>query len=87
LQFFNLKVFIQNFKLTMYQGAMAQAGRAIAPQLVMVDTDLRRSLRIKAFNIDFKAPGCGKGNCLDCELDPLSNSTRVIKNLGRNFIK
>jgi hypothetical protein len=24
----------------MYQGAMAQAGRVIAPQLVMVDTDL-----------------------------------------------
>jgi hypothetical protein len=56
-------------------------------QLVLVDTDLRRSLRIKAFNTSFKASGCGKGDCLGCELDPPSISTRVIKNLGDKFCK
>jgi hypothetical protein len=53
----------------------------------MVDTDLRRSLRIKAFNTGFKASGCDKGNWLGCELDPPSISTRVIKNLGDKFCK
>jgi hypothetical protein len=56
-------------------------------QLVLVDSDIRRSLRIKAFNIVYKASGCGKRNCVGCELDPPSISTKVIKNLGEIFCK
>jgi hypothetical protein len=56
-------------------------------QLTLVDTDLRRRLRIKAYNTGFKSSGCGKGNCLGCELDPPSISTSVIKNLGAKFYK
>jgi hypothetical protein len=38
-------------------------------QLMLVDTDLRRSSRLKASNASFKAVGCGK-HCLGCDLDP-----------------
>jgi hypothetical protein len=53
----------------------------------LVDSDLRRSLRIKTFNTSYKASGCGKRNCLGCELDPPSISTRVIKNLEEKLCK
>jgi hypothetical protein len=56
-------------------------------QLVLVDSDIRRSLRIKAFNIVYKAFGYGKRNSIGCELDPPSISTKVIKNLGEIFCK
>jgi hypothetical protein len=52
-----------------------------------VDSDLRRSLRIKSFNTNFKAKGCGRNNCFGCELDPPSLSAKVIKNLGEKFYK
>jgi hypothetical protein len=52
---------------------------------VLVDSNLRRSLRIKAYNTWFKAVGCGKKNCLGCELDPPPLSSKVIKNLGASF--
>jgi hypothetical protein len=44
-------------------------------QLVLVDTELRRSLRIKPFNTGFKSSGCGRKNCLGYELEPPSLST------------
>jgi hypothetical protein len=56
-------------------------------QLTLVDTDLRRSLRIKSYNSGFKPSGCGKKNYLGCDRDPPSLSTRVIRNLGENFFK
>jgi hypothetical protein len=39
-------------------------------QLVLVNTDLRRSLRLKAHNSGFKPSGRGKNQCLGCDLDP-----------------
>jgi hypothetical protein len=56
-------------------------------QITLVDSELRRSLRIKAYNPGFKPSGCGKKNCLGCDMDPPSLSTRVIRNLGANFYK
>jgi hypothetical protein len=62
-------------------------GKRKQRQLILVDSDLRRSLRIKAFNTGYKATGCGKRNWLGCDLDPPSISTKVIKNLGEIFCK
>jgi hypothetical protein len=56
-------------------------------QITLVDTDLRRSLIIKAYNSGFKPSGCGKKNYLGCDMDPPSLSTKVIRNLGGNFCK
>jgi hypothetical protein len=56
-------------------------------QINLIDTELRRSLRIKAHNTSFKASGCGKKNCLGCDMDPPHLSSRVIRNLGSNFYK
>jgi hypothetical protein len=55
--------------------------------LVLANSGLRRSLRIKAANTGFKAAGCGKKSCLGCELDPPSLSNKIIKNLGEEFCK
>jgi hypothetical protein len=52
----------------------------------MVDTDLRRSLRIKAFNTGFKASGCGKGNWLGCELDPPIHLYKGYQKLGGEIL-
>jgi hypothetical protein len=52
-----------------------------------VATELRTSLRIKAFNTGFKSAGCGKNNYFGCELDPPTLSTKVIKNLAEKFYK
>jgi hypothetical protein len=56
-------------------------------QITLVDSELRRSLQIKAHNTGFKASGCGKKNCLGCDMDPPHLSSRVIRNLGSNFCK
>jgi hypothetical protein len=53
----------------------------------MVDTELRRSLRLKSQNTGFKPAGCGRKNCLGCDMDPPSLSTKVIRNLGEHFCK
>jgi hypothetical protein len=56
-------------------------------QMVLVDSDLRRSLRIKAYNIGFKCTGCGRTSCFGCELDPPPMFSKVIRNLGERFCK
>jgi hypothetical protein len=56
-------------------------------KMVLVDHDLRRSLRIKAYSTGFKSSGCGRNNCLGCELDPPTLSSKIIKNLGEFFCK
>jgi hypothetical protein len=56
-------------------------------QIHLVDTDLRRSLRIKAYNTGFKPAGRGRKNYLGCDQDPPSLSTKVIRNLGESFCK
>jgi hypothetical protein len=55
-------------------------------QVVVVDTELRRSMRLKSQNMGFKLAGCGRKNCLGCDLDPPSLSTKVIRNLGKKFV-
>jgi hypothetical protein len=55
--------------------------------MVLVDSDLRQSLRIKAYNNGFKASACGRTSYLGCELDPPPLSSKVIKNLGERFCK
>jgi hypothetical protein len=54
-------------------------------QLILVDTDLRRSLRLKAHSSGFKPSRCGKKQWLGCDLDPPSLPMKVIKNLGEQF--
>jgi hypothetical protein len=39
-------------------------------QIALVDSDLRRSMRIKAQNTGFKPAGCGRKSCLGSGLDP-----------------
>jgi hypothetical protein len=52
----------------------------------MVDTYLRRNLRLKVHNSGFKPSGCGKKHCLGCDLNP-PLFLKVIKNLGEQFCK
>jgi hypothetical protein len=56
-------------------------------QLVLIDSELRRSLRIKAYNTGFKSSRCGRKNCMGCELDPPTLSSKIIKNLGEKICK
>jgi hypothetical protein len=53
----------------------------------LVDTELRRSLRIKAYNIGSKPVRCGRKNCLGYDLDPPPLSSKVIRKLGEKFCK
>jgi hypothetical protein len=52
---------------------------------VLVDSEVRRSMRIKTINSSFVLNGCGKKRCLGCDLDPPTLSVKVVKNLGEKF--
>jgi hypothetical protein len=57
-------------------------------QVSLVDTELRRSLRLKKINPMFKNEGCLKKNCLMCAHDSsslLAMSVKVIRNLATQF--
>jgi len=49
---------------------------------VLVDSDVRRSTRLKIRNKGFKQTSCGKANCLGCTSKPPIIPTSVIRNLG-----
>jgi hypothetical protein len=59
-------------------------------QLALVDSDLRRSKRLKDSRVGFKHGSCPKRNCLMCQHKfdgPPTLSTKVIWNLGSKFCK
>lgn len=51
----------------------------------LVDTQVRRSERVKKGNKGFKTPGCPKINCTACSPTPPSLSSKTIRNLGTQF--
>ncbi|RLN24349.1 hypothetical protein C2845_PM07G17160 [Panicum miliaceum] len=55
--------------------------------LVIVETDVRRSLRVKKAKKGFKTSACADKNCLACDSDPPVLSPSIIKNLGVTFCK
>jgi len=48
---------------------------------VLVDSDVRRSTRLKIRNKGFKQTSCGKANCLCCTSRPPIIPTSIIRNL------
>ncbi|CAN6342947.1 unnamed protein product [Urochloa humidicola] len=67
------------------QALLDQAGAAKAQ--VMVDSDVRRSIRKKNQLKGFKGHTCMNKNCLGCSKEPPILSPIVIKNLGTTFCK
>jgi hypothetical protein len=59
-------------------------------QLALVDSDLRRSKRLKDSRAGFKHGSCPKRNCLMCQHmfdGPPTLSSKVIQSLGSKFCK
>ncbi|RLN25206.1 hypothetical protein C2845_PM07G08220 [Panicum miliaceum] len=54
---------------------------------IIVDSSVRRSLRVKKAQNGFKASPCTGKNCLACDSDPPAISPSIIKNLGVVFCK
>ncbi|RLN04297.1 hypothetical protein C2845_PM13G19540 [Panicum miliaceum] len=54
---------------------------------IIVDSSVRRSLRVKNLKKGFKASPCTGKNCLACDKAPPTISPSIIKNLGVDFCK
>jgi hypothetical protein len=57
-------------------------------RLTLVDSDIRRSKRLKDSKAGFRHGSCPKRNCLMCQHKfdgPPTLSTKVIRNLGSKF--
>lgn len=54
-------------------------------QVPVVDTDCRRSDRVKELNKGFRRSSCPHRNCLVCEDAPPTLSLKIIKDLGASF--
>ncbi|RLM70036.1 hypothetical protein C2845_PM17G06160 [Panicum miliaceum] len=55
--------------------------------VVIVDTDVRLSLRVKKSKQGFKTSTCVDKNCLACDSAPPALSPSLIKNMGVDFCK
>lgn len=51
----------------------------------VVDTQVRRSDRVRQGSSGFKSPGCPKSNCISCNPKPPTLSAKTIRNLGVQF--
>lgn len=51
-------------------------------QAYLVETELRRSNRLKIRNMDSKTSSCGKVSCLGCSNKPPTITSSMIRNLG-----
>lgn len=59
-----------------------RASRRLTP---IVDSQVRRSERVKQINNGFKAPGCVSKKCFCCNQSPPTLSPKVIRNLAVQF--
>jgi hypothetical protein len=50
-----------------------------------VDTEVRRSERLKEINKGFKSSSCPSKNCLCCKTAPPTLSSKVIRSLGKDL--
>ncbi|CAN6304298.1 unnamed protein product [Urochloa humidicola] len=64
----------------------ANKGKRIVQDIV-VDTDVRRSTRVRKMKKGFRTNECLDKFCLGCEVSPPNISPSVIKNLGTAFCK
>lgn len=64
-----------------------KSGKAgnISPKEHLVDSDRRRSNRLKIRNKGFKQSPCGKANCVGCSSKPPTLSNSIIRNLGKEL--
>ena len=53
----------------------------------MVDSEVRRSPRIKQICQGFKQSACFNKRCLSCAPDPPTLSIKIIKKIGTDFCK
>lgn len=53
----------------------------------LVETDVRRSQRLKSINKGYKGKTCTDKECLYCAVEALTMSQKVIRNLGEAFCK
>jgi hypothetical protein len=51
----------------------------------LVETDVRRSSRLKVRNKGFKSTVCTKANCVACSSKPPTLSTSAVRNLGKEL--
>ncbi|KAG0552859.1 hypothetical protein BDA96_01G544200 [Sorghum bicolor] len=56
-----------------------------AGKVRLVETEVRRSSRLKVRNKGFKSTGCTKINCVGCSNKPPTLSIAVIRNLGKEL--
>lgn len=58
-----------------------------SPLTPLVESQVRRSTRVKGITKGYKSDGCKDRNCIVCAAQPPSISSKVIINLGVNFCK
>lgn len=54
--------------------------------IVLVESDVRRSPRIKIKKNGFKDPICKDKNCLSCNAKPLALSTKAIRKISSTLL-
>jgi hypothetical protein len=67
-----------------------EINKHLSSQPTLVDSDLRRSKRLKDSRASFKPGSCSKRNCLMCQYKfdgPPTLSSKVIRSLGSKFCK
>lgn len=57
----------------------ARKGKAQSP---IVESEVRRSIRVQKNNNGFKQSGCKKANCLGCKTDPPTLSVESLQSIG-----
>lgn len=58
-----------------------------SPLTPLVESQVRRSTRVKEITKGYKNDGCKDRNCIVCAAQPSSISSKIIRNLGVNFCK
>lgn len=53
----------------------------------LVESQVRRSSRVKGKTKGYKSESCKDKNCIACSAHPPTISSKVIRNLGENFCK
>ena len=53
----------------------------------MVETEVRRSFRLRELNNGFRRKSCSNKNCFPCSSNPPAIATKIVKNLAASFYK
>jgi hypothetical protein len=67
------------------EAIITSKGKPLKRPVIIVDTDLRRSPRIKGHKAGFKNPQCIDKNCLGCGAAPPALNPKVIRKLGSSL--